>query len=141
MVLPAEGAWRSLEVDAEVEATLDAATAVLPMAIIACGERRLMQACHPLPHPPRTASTTATSPTQAVPVLARLLGCVRCSRVRAAAAVALLRLGWGVGLGGLSSAALGILEGMMGVPTHSAHLAQDPVLGARLPHPARPPRR
>ena len=38
------------------------------------------------------------------------------SRVRAAAAVALLRLGWGVGLGALSFAALHVLEHMVGVP-------------------------
>jgi len=48
------------------------------------------------------------------------------SRVRAAAAVALLRLGWGVGLGALSSAALHVLEHMVGVPLRGGVMPPAP---------------
>ena len=51
----------------------------------------------------------------AIPVLSRLLESRR-PALRGAAAAALLRLGWGVGLGHLTTTALAVLEMMAGVP-------------------------
>lgn len=67
---------------------------VLASAILACAERKL---------------TSARS------TITRFLES-ESSRVRAAAAVTLIRLGWGVGLGSISQVALAILEQMASVP-------------------------
>ena len=74
-------------------AAADGAAEVVAVAVLAVGERRL---------------------TEAQPLLAKLLESSQ-PRVRAAAAAALLRLGWGVGLGQLSAAAHQMLEQMAGV--------------------------
>ena len=67
--------------------------AVVVLAILAVGERSLLRAKS---------------------LLSRLLES-RHVRVRAAAAATILRVGWGVGLGQLSSVALDLLEQMCGV--------------------------
>ena len=80
--------------------------AVVVLAVLAVGERSLLRA---------------------KPLLTRLLEC-RHVRVRAAAAATILRIGWGVGLGQVSSVALSLLEQMCGV-----------TLGERPPNSPQPP--
>ena len=99
-------------------AAADGAAEVVAVAVLAVGERRL---------------------TEAQPLLAQLLESSQ-PRVRAAAAAALLRLGWGVGLGQLSAAAHQMLEQMAGValgnykpaPRSDAHSRYAAAPGAAL---------
>ena len=72
----------------------ESADAVLAHAILACAERRLTAA-----RPALTLFMESSS-----------------SRVRAAAAATLIRLGWGIGLGSVSEVAQAILEQTLGVP-------------------------
>eukprot|EP00929_Paragymnodinium_shiwhaense_P075196 TRINITY_DN38437_c0_g5_i2.p1 TRINITY_DN38437_c0_g5~~TRINITY_DN38437_c0_g5_i2.p1 ORF type:complete len:1973 (-),score=521.92 TRINITY_DN38437_c0_g5_i2:49-5967(-) len=78
--------------------------AVVTAALLAVGERDLPEALEVLEQ--RLASPTAS--------------------VRAAAATAILTMGWGVGMGAISSAALLVLEQMLGFPLGpEAHRAQS----------------
>ena len=66
----------------------------------------------------------------AKPLLARLLESRKAS-LRGAAAAALLRLGWGVGLGSLTTTAISVLEHLCGVSLGDEELLSLPKLASR----------
>ena len=85
-------------VPGELPNAAESTDAVLAHAILACAERKLMSAR---------------------PALTRFLESDS-SRVRAAAATTLIRLGWGIGFGAISHVALSMLEQIIGVPLGSS---------------------